>query len=89
MRSLIIIVLALCCAAASVRIEGVWPPASLSQQVEHSVRQITTPGSLIRTLGELHRLPSTGPARRPAPAALSQSSIENPGGNDRVHFACG
>lgn len=86
MRSLIVIVLALCCAAASVRIEGVWPPVSLARQVEQSVRQITAPGSLIHILVDLHRLPSIKSDR--APAALSQSIIEEPGGKVRVDLPC-
>jgi hypothetical protein len=50
MRNLVIILLVLLCITASVRIDGVWPPASLRHQVEQTVQKVVEPARMIQAL---------------------------------------
>lgn len=50
MRSICVIFLVLLCMAASVRIDGVWPPAPIHAGIESLLRHAAEPGKLVSAL---------------------------------------
>lgn len=50
MRIFLVVVLVVFFMAASIRIDGVWPPASISQQAEQVARQAGSPGLIAQAL---------------------------------------
>lgn len=69
MRTLLVIVLVLAGTAATVRIDGIWPPAPVRQHLEAAVQTVIEPGKslmavLERGFGPLESKPAFRPVSR-------------------------
>ena len=81
MRTLIPILLVVFCLAATLRVEGVWPPESVRQQVENTIEKVVEPGQFLAALlgeyfGPKHDEPAPFPAN--GPATLFHTVVESP-----------
>jgi hypothetical protein len=81
MRTVLAIVLVVCCMVASIRIDGVWPPESVRQHVEQVVQRVTEPGKALWSI--LAGRESTDRERLPARSG-SQPMIRSVVGGHRA-----
>lgn len=92
MRFLLIIALVVLCMASTIRVDGVWPPASINQQVAQTVRQIVEPARLAGAL--LDELLNSGsgdqrPPRIPEPASMIRAVADGHPRLDSSRPECG
>lgn len=82
MRILVPILLVICCLAATLRIEGVWPPESVRHQIEVTIDKVAEPGRALAALVGEYLSPDrdeNNPRLVPRPAAMLRAVVDGHG----------
>lgn len=92
MRTILPIILVVLCLAATLRVEGVWPPESVRLQVENVIERITKPGLALAALVDKYLSPGE-PAGAPdgnaRPAAMIRAVVDSHPPRESAEAECG
>lgn len=93
MRFFLITILVIVVMAINIRVDGVWPPATINQIMEQTVRQASQPAKSLQML-LVEFLPSSGDHRHPSgiptkPSAMIRAVADGHKIPDRSGLECG